>query len=116
LNANSEVNMMKGVPAAPGMAVGPAAVIQSPEDLLRVRPESILVCPKMSFAYSIAFQRARGIISELGGAMSTAATVARETGLPAVTGVQSARQRIVDGDLISIDGVSGRIQIISRSS
>ena len=105
-------NVIKGVAVSPGIAVGSAVVVQNPEDLKRVNPDSILICPQMSPVYSIVFQMVRGIISERGSILSTTATLARENGLPAVTGVQSALQIISDGDLIWMDGTNGNVQII----
>jgi len=111
----AEEKLMNGVSVAPGVAVGYAVVIQIPEDLQWINPDSILICPRMSPVYSIAFQTVRGIISEQGGIISTTATVARENGLPAVTGVRSARQIISDGDLIRIDGTKGGVQILKKA-
>ena len=104
--------LINGVSVSPGTAAGYAIVIKSPGDLKRVNPNSILVCPRMSPVYSIAFQTVRGIISEQGGILSTAAAAARDYGLPAVTGVRSARQKISDGDLIRINGTKGCVQIL----
>ena len=104
--------LIKGTPVAPGVAVGQAIVIQSLEDLQRIRSDSILICSRMSPVYSIAFHVVRGIISERGGIMSTAATVARENGLPVVTRVRSAQRIISDGDVIKINGTDGSVQII----
>ena len=106
-----EKEFVNGVPVAPGVAEGYALVIQSPEDLQRVTPDSILICLRMSPVYSVVFQTVRGIISEQGGITSTAAAVARENRLPAVTGVQSAQQMVSDGDKIRIDGTKGCVQI-----
>ena len=103
--------LVNGVPVAPGVAEGYAVVIQTPEDLHRINADSILICPRMSPVYSVAFQTVRGIISEQGGILSTAATIARGKGLPAVTGIQKARQIITDGDLVRIDGTKGIVQI-----
>ena len=106
-----EEEFMAGVPVAPGVAEGYALVIKTAEDLQRVTPDSILICPSMSPVYSIAFNTVRGVISEQGGITSTAATVARENSLPAVTGVRSARKMISDGDKIRIDGTKGCVKI-----
>jgi len=111
----AEEKLMNGVSVAPGVAVGYAVVIQIPEDLHRINPDSILICPRMSPVYSIAFQTVRGIISEQGGILSTAAAAARENDLPAVTGVRSVRQIISDGDLIRIDGTKGEVQILKKA-
>ena len=107
--------LVNGVPVAPGVAEGYAVVIQTPEDLHRINADSILICPRMSPVYSVAFQTVRGIISEQGGILSTAATIARGKGLPAVTGIQQARQIISDGDLIRIDGTRGVVQIKAKA-
>ena len=110
----SDRHLIKGVPVAPGVAVGPAVVIQSLEDIQRIRSDSILICSRMAPVYSIAFQVVRGVISEKGGILSTTATVARENGLPVVTGARSARRIIADGDLIKINGTDGSVQIVSK--
>ena len=110
-----EEEFMNGVPVAPGVAEGNAVVIRSVEDLRRINADSILICPRMSPVYSVAFQTVRGIISEQGGILSTAATIARGKGLPAVTGLRSARQIISDGDLIRIDGTKGIVQIKAKA-
>ena len=107
--------LVNGVPVAPGVAEGYAVVIQTPEDLHRIAADSIIICPRMSPVYSVAFQTVRGIISEQGGILSTAATIARGKGLPAVTGLRSARQIISDGDLIRIDGTKGIVQIKAKA-
>ena len=109
-------HLIRGVPVAPGVAVGQAIVIQSLEDLQRIRSDSILICSRMSPVYSIAFHVVRGIISERGGIMSTAATVARENGLPVVTRVRSAQRIISDGDFIKINGTDGSVQIVLKHS
>lgn len=109
-------HFIKGTPVAPGVAVGQAVVIQSIEDLQRIRPDSILICSRMSPVYSSVFPVVRGIISERGGILSTTATVARESELPVVTGVRSARRIISDGDLIKINGTDGSVQIVLKHS
>jgi pyruvate,water dikinase len=111
----SQKKPIKAMPVAPGVAIGYALVVKNPEDLRRINPESILICYRMSPVYSIVFQMVRGIISEIGGICSTTATVAREYGLPAVTGVRSAREIISDGDLIRIDGSNGIVQIKEKT-
>jgi pyruvate,water dikinase len=113
-DGSSDRHLIKGTPVSPGVAVGPAVVIQSPDDLQRIRPNSILIFSRMSPVYSIAFQVVRGVISEKGGILSTTATVAREKGLPVLTGVRSAQRAISDGDLVRINGTEGSVQIVIR--
>jgi phosphohistidine swiveling domain-containing protein len=115
VDKQSKKKLIKAVPVAPGVAMGCALVVKNPKDLQRINPESILICSRMSPVYSIVFQKVQGIISEKGGICSTAATVAREYGLPAVTGAHSAREMISDGDLIRIDGCNGTVQIKAKA-
>jgi pyruvate,water dikinase len=52
---------------------------------------------------------AGGLVMEKGGAMSHGAVVAREFGIPAVVGVTDAMTRIVNGQTIEVDGITGRV-------
>jgi len=94
--------------------LGYAVLVAPPADLRRINPEAIIICPRMSPIFSIALQTVRGIVSEYGGMTSTTATVAREYGLPVVTGMKSAGQVISEGDLVRIDGARGIVQINHR--
>ena len=51
-------------------------------------------------------------VEELGGAMSHAAIIAREYGLPAVVGTGHATKRIVTGQRVRVDGTSGIVTIL----
>jgi pyruvate, water dikinase len=53
------------------------------------------------------------MITEQGGVTSHAAVLAREMGIPAVTGVDQATQRIRTGDWLLIDGDRGEVTPIS---
>jgi phosphohistidine swiveling domain-containing protein len=52
---------------------------------------------------------ARAVVVETGGALSHAATVAREFGIPAVVAVIGATRLITIGQVITVDGVSGTV-------
>jgi pyruvate,water dikinase len=58
--------------------------------------------------------QARGLIVERGSMLSHAAIIARELGLPAIVGVPGAIARLRDGDLVEMDGATGRIAIRGR--
>jgi len=55
--------------------------------------------------------RAAGFVTEAGGQTSHTAILARSMGVPAVVGVRGALDRLVDGDLIVIDGESGSVVV-----
>ncbi len=52
-----------------------------------------------------------GVITVLGGPTSHSAILARALGIPAVTGVDPAIERLADGTLIGLDGFEGSVTI-----
>jgi len=50
------------------------------------------------------------IVTDHGGAASHAAIIAREFGIPAVTGTGSATTSISNGDRIAVDAATGTVQ------
>jgi len=109
-----------GIAAAPGLATG--ALVVSPDAALdradRGEPV-ILVRAETSPEDVHGMAVAAGILTAVGGAMSHAALVAREFGLPAVVGCSAVRlgdggawiggRWCVEGTIISLDGATGEI-------
>ena len=58
------------------------------------------------------FVSVKGLVTEVGGLMSHGAVIAREYGLPAVTGVDNATKLIKDGQQIRVHGTEGYIEIL----
>ncbi|HDS00821.1 MAG TPA: hypothetical protein ENO07_02270, partial [candidate division Zixibacteria bacterium] len=54
---------------------------------------------------------AAGIVERRGGMLIHGAIIAREYGLPCVTGVPDATELIRTGDLVTVDGYLGLITI-----
>ncbi len=59
------------------------------------------------------FSVVAAIVTEVGGVASHAAGVAREYGLPAVTGASRATELIEDGAIVEVDGGAGVVRILS---
>ena len=97
--------------AAPGVAEGVARVIMTESDLGELQPGEILVAPGTSSQWTPAFEIIKGIVTDGGGALSHAVIVAREYGIPAVTGCQEATRKIRTGDRIKVDGDLGIVFI-----
>ncbi len=104
-----------GQPAGPGISRGPARVIGDASDLLAFKSGEILVCdavdPNMTFVVPLA----AGIVERRGGMLIHGAIIAREYGLPCVTGVPEATRRIRNGDSLTVDGYLG-IVILGESA
>ena len=52
-----------------------------------------------------------GLITETGGVLSHGAILAREYGIPTVTGVADAVSLLGDGTLVDVDGGAGAVRI-----
>jgi pyruvate,water dikinase len=102
----------RGVPLSAGVAEGPALVLHEPYAVDLPGEPYILVCPSTDPAWVPLFGNARGLVMETGGVLSHGAIVAREYGLPAVAGVQAARQRIRAGQRLRVDGASGTVTVL----
>ena len=100
--------VLNGTAASPGKAMGRARVLHEPSGA-RLEPGEVLVAPSTDPGWTPLFITAAGLVMEKGGAMSHGAVIAREYGIPAVVGVAGALERIRTGDLIEVDGVSGRV-------
>ena len=107
--------VLHGTAVSPGEVIGPACVLRSPDDEAKMRTGGILVAPTTDPGWTPIFARAAGVVVELGGVMSHAATVAREYGLPCVSNVEGATWRLRDGDLLRVDGTHGKVEIVERA-
>ena len=107
--------IIKGSPAAPGVTEGLATVIASHEDLLTIIPDSILVYPHASPVLTPVLPKIKGLVTDTGGLLASAATITREYGIPMVAGTSVATDSINDGDFIRVDGTNGRVRIVTRA-
>jgi pyruvate,water dikinase len=96
-----------GQPASPGLVRASARVITEPSNLFDFKGGEILVCdaldPNMTFVVPLA----AGIVERRGGMLIHGAIIAREYGLPCVTGIADASSLIRTGDELTVDGYLG---------
>jgi pyruvate,water dikinase len=111
----SAVTVLHGTAVSPGEVIGPACVLRSPVDGARMRTGGILIAPTTDPGWTPIFARAAGVVVEVGGVLSHAATVAREYGLPCVSNVEGATSRLRDGDVVRVDGTHGVVEIVERA-
>ncbi|MRR08010.1 MAG: hypothetical protein EG828_13975, partial [Deltaproteobacteria bacterium] len=100
-----------GQPAGPGIVTGKARVILDAPSLFDFKSGEILVCdavePNMTFVVPLC----AGIVERRGGMLIHGAIIAREYGLPCVTGVPKATTLIRTGDPLTVDGYLGIVII-----
>lgn len=102
---------LHGIPASDGTVTAPARIVRGPSDFSAVRHGDIVVCPFTDPAWTPLFGVAAGFITEVGGALSHAAIVAREYGIPSVLGVADATTRIDNDARITVNGAAGTVSI-----
>lgn len=102
---------LRGVPISPGIVQGRVKVVHDAhrESLL---PGEILVARATDPGWTPLFINARGIILEIGGALQHGAVVAREYGIPCVSGVDEATRKLRDGQRVEVDGSNGIVRIL----
>ncbi len=104
--------IVRGTGASAGIASGPARIVLGPDDFGRVRPGDIIVAPSSNPSWIPLFTIAGGLVTNTGGVLSHAAVVAREFDLPAVVGTGDATTRIVDGQMLELDGTTGYVRLL----
>ena len=96
-----------GTSAVLGIATGRARVIETQEDAFAFEPGEIIVCDAIDPNITFIVPMAKGIVERRGGMLIHGAIVAREYGIPCVTGVKNASQFIQTGNNITVDGHLG---------
>jgi phosphohistidine swiveling domain-containing protein len=110
--SNGHRSTISGEAGGGGSVTAKARVIIDPaaEDL---EPGEILICRATDPGWVSLFHLAGGVAVDMGGTMSHAAIVARELGIPCVTCTVDGTRRVMTGDVVRLDGDSGRIEILN---
>lgn len=105
----ARARQMRGQSASGGIARGRARVIRSRADLLTVSEGEIIVCDAIDPGMTFIIPLAAGIVERRGGMLVHGAIIAREYGLPCVTGIPRATEVIKNGDELTVDGYFGLV-------
>ena len=104
---------INGIPVSPGSITAAASLIISPAEFDKMEPNSILVCPMTTPAWTQLFAHATGLVTDIGGILGHGSIVAREYGIPAVVGTGIGTERIDHDQQILLDGDAGTVTILS---
>jgi pyruvate,water dikinase len=107
-----ENNTIRGLSASSGVREGPARRVNGPADFDRIQQGDILVTEATTEAFNILLPLLAGIVTDSGGALSHAAIVAREYGIPGVVGTRDATVHIADGARVRVDGDAGEVTVL----
>ena len=106
---------LSGFGVGSGVYRGRACRADSPEDaVVNLVEGDVLVVPCTTPAYNMVLPLAGAIVTAEGGALSHAAVLARELGIPAVVGAPRAVDDIPNGAIIEVDADRGEIRVIEH--
>jgi pyruvate,water dikinase len=105
----SDDGALLGVAVSPGRYTGPVRVVRTEVELADLRPGEVLVCPSTHSSWTVAFSKVGALVADGGGILSHPAIIAREHGIPAVVATISATSTLRTGDVVTVDGNTGRV-------
>jgi pyruvate,water dikinase len=108
---NLTARQLLGQPAGPGIAKGKARVIRQHSDLADFKYGEVLVCDAVDPNITFVVPLATAVVERRGGMLIHGAIIAREYGLPCITGIPDATTLIESGDEITVDGYLGIVTL-----
>src|SRR5438874_1202997 len=101
--------ILTGVPASSGTGSGPVHLVFNIEQALQLQSGSVLVTPMTNPDMVVAMRNSAAIVTDVGGIICHAGIVSRELGLPCVVGTETATTTLAGGELITVNGSTGRV-------
>jgi pyruvate,water dikinase len=102
---------LQGSGVCGGVATAPAAVLESSTELHKLSAGNILVTRQTDPGWAPVFPLIQGLVMERGGMLSHGAILAREYGLPTVVGIPDATRRITSGQVVTVNGDRGLVEL-----
>lgn len=94
---------------APGVACGPVFHLEPGADLSRIPSGCVLAVDCLTPALARCVNRVAAVVARSGSRASHFGSVARESGLPVVSGLEQVRSRLPAGVLVTVDADGCRI-------
>jgi rifampicin phosphotransferase len=105
-------DVLVGQGASPGRATGRVRIVNSVEDFDSFHPGEVLVARATAPAWTPLFERAAAVVTDGGTLAAHASLVAREYGIPAVVGTGDATRRLKTGQVVTVDGTAGTVEMV----
>jgi phosphohistidine swiveling domain-containing protein len=115
LTGNKKIDSnLNGEGLSAGIVKGEVVIVTNPEDWKKIDwPENpIVVAQSTDPGWTPVFIKARGIVVERGGVLSHCAIVAREMGIPAISGINQCHLKFKGGEHVWIDGSTGVVKLV----
>lgn len=110
------VRQIRGQPAGPGLTTGKARVIAGSKDLKAFQAGEVLVCDAIDPTMTFIVPMASAVVERRGGMLIHGAIIAREYGIPCVTGIPDVTNAVRTGDTVTVDGHLGLLVIMERGT
>ncbi|MEM0043115.1 MAG: phosphoenolpyruvate synthase [Thermofilaceae archaeon] len=102
--------VVKGLPASPGVHIGKAKIVFSPDEAAKKIQKGDILVTKMTNPDWVPYMRLAGaIVTDEGGMTCHAAIVSRELGIPCIVGAKDATKILMDNGTYTVDARSGVI-------
>jgi len=101
-----------GIGASAGVAEGTVRVVHDPS-FAEVEPGEILVTPTTDPSWASIMFLSAALVVDIGGALSHAAVVARELGIPCVVNTRHGSRTLQTGDRVRVDGTTGTVEVLA---
>jgi phosphohistidine swiveling domain-containing protein len=106
--------VITGIGASSGNVEGIVRVVHDPT-FAEVEPDEILVTATTDPSWASIMFLSSALVVDIGGALSHAAVVARELGIPCVVNTRNGTRNLRSGDRVRVDGTSGTVTVIQRA-
>jgi phosphoenolpyruvate synthase/pyruvate phosphate dikinase len=108
-------DILQGIAASSGKSTGITQIVMNIEELPLLKENSILVTRFTDPGWTPCFHKISGLVTEIGGILSHGAIIAREYGIPAVTGIEHVFDYLSSGDMITVNGTEGKVYIDKKN-
>lgn len=108
--------LAQGLAVGDAIAVGPAHVIRTPQQMAEFQAGEVLVTEITNPDWEPIMKLAGAIVTERGGRTSHAAIVARELGIPAIVGAGGAMRTVSNGMPVTVSCAEGEIGYLYRGA
>jgi phosphoenolpyruvate synthase/pyruvate phosphate dikinase len=112
---DAKAGELVGEAISSGVVQGKVKILQYVDEK-PLLPGEILVTRATDPGWTPLFINAGGIVLEVGGSLQHGAVIAREYGIPCISGLDEATLKLKDGQLVEVDGSNGIVRILSESS
>jgi len=110
---SDEARVIEGIGVSAGIVEGVVRVVADPA-FVDVEPDEVLVASTTDPSWSSIMFMSSALVVDIGSALSHAAVVARELGIPCVVNTRTGTRELRTGDRVRVDGTKGTVEVLTR--